>query len=184
MIYNQNDDKMKDQNLKYPIGQFVKPLVISKEELKSWIEIIGAFPEILQEEIKPMSDNLLDTPYREGGWTARQVVHHCADSHINAFVRFKLALTEDNPVIKPYNEALWAELSDSKFLPVEFSLSILRGLHHRWYVVLRNMDDKMLKRKYTHPEHGTELLLEEAIGMYAWHCNHHLAHIKLVNQNS
>jgi len=175
---------MKDQNLKYPIGKFVKPLVISKEELEKWIEIIGTFPEALRNEIEPMADNLLDTPYREGGWTARQVIHHCADSHINAFIRFKLALTEDNPVIKPYNEALWAELIDSKFLPVKFSLSILKGLHHRWYVVLKNMDDEMLKRKYIHPEHGTKFTLEEAIGMYAWHCNHHLAHIKLVNQNS
>lgn len=184
MIYNQNDDKMKDHNLKYPIGQFVKPLVITKAELENWTEVIGAFLEVLRNEIEPMPDYLLDTPYREGGWTVRQVIHHCADSHINAFIRFKLALTEDNPVIKPYNEALWAELGDSKSLPVEFSLSILKGLHHRWYVVLKNMDDEMLKRKYTHPEHGTEFTLEEAIGMYAWHCNHHLAHIKLVSNKN
>ncbi|WP_353959581.1 DinB family protein [Aequorivita aurantiaca] len=112
------------------------------------------------------------------------MVHHFADSHINAFIRFKLALTEDNPCIKPYNEALWAEMSDSKTFPVEFSLSILKGLHCRWYVILKNMDDGMLKRKYTHPEHGTEFTLEEAIGMYAWHCNHHLTHIKLIKHKS
>ena len=175
---------MKEQNLKYPIGKFVKPLVISPAELENWIEIIRTFPEALKRETEPMSDNLLDTPYREDGWTVRQVVHHCADSHINAFTRFKLALTEDNPVINPYNEALWAELSDSKSLPVEFSLSILKGLHHRWYVVLKNMDENMLKRKYTHPENGTELTLDEAIGLYAWHCNHHLAHIKLVSSKN
>ncbi|OJU72600.1 MAG: metal-dependent hydrolase [Bacteroidetes bacterium 47-18] len=175
---------MKDQNLKYPIGRFVKPSVISKVELHNWIEIIGAFPKALKNETEPMPDNLLDTPYREGGWTARQVVHHCADSHINAFIRFKLALTEDNPIIKPYNEALWAELSDSKFLPIQSSLSVLEGLHYRWYILLKNMDDEMLKRKYTHPEHGTEFTLDEAVGMYAWHCNHHFAHIKLVSQKS
>jgi len=175
---------MSEHNLKYPIGHFVNPVLISRAELVNWIEIIGRFPEVLQNEMETLSDTLLDTPYREGGWTIRQVVHHCADSHINAFIRFKLALTEDNPVIKPYNEALWAEISDSKSLPVEFSLSILKGLHYRWYVVLKNMDDEMLKRKYTHPEHGTEFTLEEAIGMYAWHCNHHLAHIKLVKHQS
>ncbi|QQX78127.1 MULTISPECIES: YfiT family bacillithiol transferase [Aequorivita] len=175
---------MREHNLKYPIGHFVKPVLISRAELVNWIEIIETFPEVLQSEIETLADNLLDTPYREGGWTVRQVVHHCADSHINAFIRFKLALTEDNPVIKPYNEALWAEISDSKSLPVEFSLSILKGLHYRWYFILKNTDDDMFKRKYTHPEHGTEFTLEEAIGMYAWHCSHHLAHIKLVKHQS
>lgn len=171
-------------NLRYPIGQFVKPAVISKAEVANWIEVIATFPEKLQNEIETLADNLLETPYREGGWTLRQVVHHCADSHINAFIRFKLALTEDNPVIKPYDEALWAHLGDSKSLPVAYSLSILKGLHYRWHVILKNMDDEKLKRKYTHPEHGREFTLDEAIGMYAWHCNHHLAHIKLISKNS
>ena len=175
---------MSTQNLKYPIGHFVKPKHITPDDINNWIEIIGSFPKVLQKEVISIPDDFLDTPYRENGWTVRQVVHHCADSHINAFIRFKLALTEDNPIIKPYNEALWAELSDSKFLPIQSSLSVLEGLHYRWYILLKNMDDEMLKRKYTHPEHGTEFTLDEAAGMYDWHCNHHFAHIKLVSQKS
>lgn len=171
---------MKGQNVQYPIGQLVKPSVISNVELHNWMEIIRAFPEALKNETVSMPDNLLDTPYREGGWTVRQVVHHCADSHINAFIRFKLALTADNPVITPYKEARWAELSDSKSSPIQSSLAVLEGLHDRWYMLLKNMDDDMLKRSYIHPEYGTEFTLEEATGRYAWHCNHHLAHIQLV----
>lgn len=121
---------MEEHYLKYPIGQFDKPAVITRHVLENWIETIGSFPELLSLEVALLTDEQLDTPYREGGWTIRQVVHHCADSHINAFIRFKLALTEDNPVIKPYEEALWAELSDSKSLPVASSLFILKGLHY------------------------------------------------------
>lgn len=103
---------------------------------------------------------------------------------MNAFVRFKLALTEDNPVIKPYDEALWAELSDSKSLPVASSLLTLKGLHYRWHILLKSLDGDSLKRKYAHPEHGQEFALDEAIGMYAWHCNHHLAHVKSVTRRN
>jgi hypothetical protein len=175
---------MEEHNLRYPIGQFDKPPVITTHVLENWIETIGSFPELLSFEVALLADEQLDTPYREGGWTIRQVVHHCADSHMNAFARFKLALTEDNPVIKPYNEALWAELSDSKSLPVAPSLFTLKGLHYRWYNLLKNLDKESLKRKYTHPEHGQEFTLDEAIGMYAWHCSHHLAHVKSVKRRN
>ncbi len=175
---------MEEHYLRYPIGQFDKPPVITTNILENWIETIGSFPELLSLEVALLSDEQLDTPYREGGWTIRQVVHHCADSHMNAFVRFKLALTEDNPVIKPYDEASWAELSDSKSLPVAPSLIILKGLHYRWHTLLKSLDEESLKRKYTHPEHGQEFALDEAIGMYAWHCNHHLAHVKSVTRRN
>src|SRR5690606_10678567 len=115
-------------------------------------ETIRSFPSVLKTEIASIPQDLLDTPYRENGWTVRQVVHHCADSHMNAFIRFKLALTEDNPLIKPYNESLWAEHVDSKNLSLESSLSILTGLHERWYFILKNMDQADFKRIYTHPE--------------------------------
>jgi hypothetical protein len=172
---------MTTQDLKYPIGHFVKPEHITPDHINNWIETIGSFPKVLQKEVISIPDDFLDMPYRENGWTVRQVVHHCADSHINAFIRFKLALTEDNPIIKPYDEALWSELDDSKRLPVELSLSILRGLHSRWHSILKNLDKADFKRIYTHPEHQKEFTLDEATGMYAWHCNHHLAHIKLVS---
>lgn len=173
---------MNEYHLKYPIGKFDKPPVLTTQLVENWIETVGSLRELLSFEVALLSDEQLDTPYREGGWTIRQVVHHCADSHMNAFVRFKLALTEDNPIIKPYNEALWAELSDGKSLPVASSLFTLKGLHYRWYSLLKNLDKESLKRKYIHPEHGQEFTLDEAIGMYAWHCSHHLAHIKSVKR--
>lgn len=156
---------MIDQNIKYPIGKFSKPKYIQPKDLNNWLEIIRSFPKALVDEITTMPEHSLDTPYRDGGWTARQVVHHCADSHINAFVRFKLTLTEDNPVIKPYNESLWAELNDSKYLPVESSLSIISGLHIRWYNILKSMDENMFKRYYIHPETNSKVTLEEALGI-------------------
>jgi len=119
----------------------------------------------------------MDTPYREGGWTLRQVVHHCADSHMNAFCRFKLAMTEEKPVIKPYEEARWAALADSKNLPVDASLAILKGLHERWTVLMKSLREAERHRTFIHPEHGREISLQETIGLYAWHGEHHLAHI-------
>lgn len=171
---------MENQNLRYPIGQFIKPANIEQSHLDDWIETIGSFPEMLDNILEIISESQLDIPYRKDGWTVRQVVHHCADSHINAFIRFKLAITENNPVIKPYEESLWAELNDSKYQPINSSLFIIKGVHHRWYVLLKSLDENTLKRKYIHPEHGREFTLEEAIGMYSWHCQHHLAHIKSI----
>lgn len=162
---------------RYPIGQFEKPAVIDAEQLTNWIQVIAAYPSKLKTEVTTLTDEQLNTPYRQDGWTLRQVVHHTADSHLNAFARFKLALTEDIPVIKPYEEPLWANLADSKDYPIHSSLLILEGLHDRWVRLLSTLGPDELKRCYMHPAHGTLVTLEEAIGTYAWHSQHHLAHI-------
>ena len=162
---------------KYPIGQFERPAVITPIILSEWIATISAFPENLSKEVENLSDQQLDTMYREEGWTVRQVVHHCADSHINAFCRFKVAMTEESPTIKPYFEDRWAELEDGKTVPVDASLQILKGLHIRWTVLLKSLNDKDLRKTYIHPQQGKHVSLQEAVGMYAWHCSHHLAHI-------
>ncbi|MFZ9846607.1 MAG: YfiT family bacillithiol transferase, partial [Flavobacteriales bacterium] len=117
------------------------------------------------------------TPYREMGWTIRQVVHHCADSHMNSLTRFKLTLTEDKPVVKPYWEDRWAELVDSKSMPISPSVQMLEGIHARWTVLLNSLSEQDLVKSFIHPEHGKEFRVDENIGVYAWHCNHHLAHI-------
>ena len=133
-------------------------------------------PKKLRAAVKGLSREQLATPYRDGGWTVQQVVHHLADSHMNAYTRFKLALTEDEPTIKPYNETRWAELSDSKTTPVETSLALMDGLHERWLNLLRGMAPADFARKLKHPERGT-MTLDETLGMYAWHGRHHVAHI-------
>jgi len=168
---------MTDQELKYPIGKFTKPETISQETLTQWIADIASFPERLKKEVSHLADAQLDTPYRPEGWTIRQVVHHCADSHINSLIRFKWALTEEKPTIKPYFEDRWAELADSKTFPIQSSIQILEGVHARWVALLSGFDNNDLQRIYIHPEHNKEFSLAEAIGLYAWHCNHHLAHI-------
>lgn len=167
---------------KYPIGRFQKPVEFDEGKIKGWITVIKEFPEKVKELTQNMSDEQLDTPYRENGWTVRQVVHHCADSHINSFTRFKLALTEDKPVIKPYMENLWAELEDTKHLAIDSSLSILEGLHHRWTVLLESMTTEDYHRIFVHPEHNNEITLYTALATYYWHCNHHLGHIQLTLQ--
>lgn len=169
--------KTETEQLKFPIGKFVPPVKITDEHLNTYIRDIESFPKRLSEAVKGLSDQQLDTPYRDGGWTIRQVVHHCADSHMNSLTRFKLALTEDKPVIKPYYEERWAELEDSKNLNIGPALKMLEGLHERWTHLLKSLTRDQLKRSFVHPEHGREFSLEENIGVYAWHCSHHLAHI-------
>ena len=164
------------QKLKYPIGRYAKPDPITPEILEERIAIIEAFPKKMAAEVAALSDEQLDTPYRPGGWTIRQVVHHCADSHMNAFVRLKLTLTEDKPTVKPYLEARWAELPDSS-LPVELSLKLLEGLHARWAWLLRSLSEEELAMRFVHPEQGRETRLDGLITLYGWHCEHHLAHI-------
>lgn len=164
-------------NLKYPIGQFSKPTEMSQEILLEFIEDISSFPEKLKKEVQDLDDDQLDTPYRPGGWTIRQVVHHCADSHLNSLTRFKLALTEDNPTIRPYFEDRWAELADSKTMPIEASLKMIEGIHARWTVLLTSLTALELARTFFHPESNKQYRLDETMGIYAWHCNHHLAHI-------
>lgn len=162
-------------NERYPIGPFVPPEHLTEEVISSWINEIKEWPAQLRQAVAYLTDEQLDTPYREGGWTIRQVVHHTADSHMNAFIRFKLALTETAPVIKPYNEAAWANLPDSG-LPVEESLMLLDALHKRWGVLLSSLSTADLEKTFIHPDSGT-VTVGENIGMYAWHGRHHLAHI-------
>lgn len=165
------------EQLKYPIGKFENPEIVTEGQLAQWIATIAAFPAKLKHEVSHLTDEQLDTPYRPEGWTVRQVVHHCADSHINSFVRFKLALTEDKPTIKPYWEDRWATLPDGKTIPIEYSLMILEGLHYRWATLLNSLTTEDLIRTFIHPGQGREIELLENIGLYAWHSEHHLAHI-------
>ncbi|WP_299115148.1 YfiT family bacillithiol transferase [uncultured Winogradskyella sp.] len=165
------------QKLKYPIGEFQAPDIISKDQKEKWITDIENFPNSVEEVTKNLSNTELSYRYRPDGWTIKQVVHHCADSHINSIIRFKLSLTEDTPTIRPYYENRWAELVDYEY-DIETALSILKGIHAKLGILLRNLSDEDLKLKFIHPEHGKSFTLEETIGTYAWHSNHHLAHIK------
>lgn len=165
------------EKLKYPIGKFVEPEVITTILLKEWIATLETFPDLIQKEVESLSYQDLNNRYRPAGWTIKQVVHHCADSHINSFIRFKLALTEEKPTIKPYNEAMWAELIDTKEMPIDSSLAIIKGIHQRWVVLLKNLSIKDLQRTFIHPETKREISLQTNIGIYAWHCQHHLNHI-------
>ncbi len=164
--------------LQYPIGQFVKPDIIDLNTISLWINDIELFPSKLVYCMSDLNSQHLNLLHRPDGWSIKQIVHHCADSHMNAFIRFKIALTEENPTIKPYYEDRWANLPDSMLDDVETSLSLLTSLHHRWSVLLKNLTEKDLERTFVHPEHGRKISLDENIGMYAWHCNHHLAHVK------
>lgn len=173
------------EQLKFPIGPFVKPNVLTEELLTTYISDIEKFPARLRNEVENLTEEQLDIPYRPGGWTIRQVVHHCADSHMNSLTRFKLALTEEKPFIKPYFEERWAELADSKTMPIDAALKMLEGLHQRWTVLLKSLKTSDWSKSFIHPEHGKEFRLDENVGIYAWHCNHHLAHIttlKLTNK--
>jgi hypothetical protein len=163
--------------LKYPIGKFQKPEIISKSDILDAIKEIKMLPEHLHEAVDQFSKSQFETPYRPGGWTVSQLIHHLADSHMNAFIRFKLALTEENPTIKPYLEAEWAKLPDNS-LPVSNSLKLLESLHLRWSFLLENMSDSDFERTYLHPEKGTSQALAEITLLYSWHGMHHLAHIQ------
>ncbi|MDP2059055.1 MAG: putative metal-dependent hydrolase [Flavobacteriaceae bacterium] len=165
------------EKLKYPIGRYQKPIEITAGILKKNIQDIEDFPRKIRKEVQKLSDVQLDTPYRPAGWTIRQLVNHCADSHMNSLIRFKLALTESKPTIKPYFEDRWAELTDSKNIPIEPALKMIEGLHERWVVLLKSLTKEELNRTFIHPEHNKDFSLEETIAVYAWHCNHHLAHI-------
>ena len=160
---------------RFPIGKFHPPATYTSELLAQHIAEIAQTPASMRQAVAGLTEAQLDTPYRDGGWTVRQVVHHVPDSHMNAYIRFKLALTEDNPTIKPYEEQLWAELADSK-LPVELSLKTLELLHERWVVLLKSMDDQAWARTFRHPAMGN-VPLPMAAALYAWHGQHHVAHV-------
>lgn len=162
---------------RYPIGPFTRDPAPTAESRRRWIETIRALPAALRAAVAGLDDARLDTPYRDGGWTVRQVVHHLPDSHLNAYVRFKLGLTEDHPAIRPYDEAAWAELEDGKRAPVAVSLALLEALHDRWARMLESMSDADFARTVHHPEQGRDLSLDDLLQMYAWHSRHHLAHV-------
>ena len=163
--------------LKYPIGEFEKPETISKSQINIWIQAIETLPSSIESITQNLNETELNYKYRPEGWTIKKVVHHCADSHMNSIIRFKLALTEDTPTIKPYFEQDWAKLIDYSY-PLDMSLSILKGVHFKLGILLRSLSEDHLKREFIHPEHGKHFTIEETIGVYAWHSNHHLAHIQ------
>lgn len=163
--------------LKFPIGKFVKPEPITKEIIDSAISEIENFPNLVKTEIENLDEKDLNLKYRPEGWTISQVVHHCADSHINSYVRFKLALTENLPTIKPYEESLWAKFPDSKLSPF-VSLNLLEALHERWVFILKSLSDEDLNKEFIHPEQNERISLKENILIYSWHCQHHVAHIR------
>jgi hypothetical protein len=163
-------------DLRYPVGRYQAPEAITADQRSAWIRQIESLPSGLKQAVSGLTDAQLDTPYRPGGWTVRQVVHHLPDSHLNSYTRFRLALTEDSPVIKPYNEAAWAELPDAKSAPIAPSLALLEGLHGRWARLLHSLGDADYARTFRHPELG-EIRLDWTLGLYDWHCRHHLNHI-------
>jgi len=161
---------------RYPIGKFQWEEGLSDARRRELIEQIAEAPGKVRAAVAGFSEQQFDTPYREGGWTVRQLVHHLADSHLNAYVRFKLALTENEPTIKTYEQELWAETPDAKTAPAEISLSLLDSLHARWAMLLRALSAGDFARQFNHPEHG-KMTLERLLGLYAWHGRHHTAHI-------
>jgi uncharacterized damage-inducible protein DinB len=164
------------ETLKYPIGKYIEQ-PFSDKQLKEWLLDIQALPQHIEYAITNLDEAQLATPYREGGWTVQQLVHHVADSHMNAYIRFKLGLTEENPSIKPYEEKAWAEMSDTKNIPINVSITLLYALHKRWSEILNNISREEWNRTVFHPEHKKEMTLWFLLGMYAWHSRHHVAHI-------
>ena len=164
--------------LRYPIGKYQRPESHTPELRKEWINIIEQLPSWMDVVIENLDEHQLQTEYRPGGWTVNQVVHHVADSHMNAYVRTKLALTEDNPQIKPYKEELWAKLPDANNVPVNVSITLLHALHRRWVTALQSMHESDWDRTYFHPESERNVPLWEVVALYAWHSRHHMEHIR------
>ncbi|WP_318345539.1 YfiT family bacillithiol transferase [Flagellimonas baculiformis] len=186
--YKRADTKMElvfatDEDLhRYPIGKFREPEMVTASMRLSFVQTIALFPEELEAMVGGLSDDQLDFPYRKGGWSIRQLIHHLADSNINCFARIKFALTEDNPIIKPFREEQWAETPDAKHFSVNASLLILKGLHSRWTLLLETLDAEDWKRTFFHPEVKKNQSVEEAMAKYSWHCRHHLAHISAAKE--
>jgi uncharacterized damage-inducible protein DinB len=165
-----------NMDLRYPIGKFTWSAATTTEQRANFIEEIAATPKRMRSAVAGLGSEELNTPYRESGWTVRQVVHHVPDSHLNSYIRFKLALTEHEPTIKPYDEAAWAELIDGRTAPIAASLDLLEGLHDRWAILLRSLSAEDVQRRFNHPEMGI-VTIDKYIALYAWHGNHHVAHI-------
>jgi DinB superfamily len=170
-------------DFRYPVGRYQAPELISEDQRNTWIAELSSLPENLKQAVAGLSEAQLDTPYRARGWSVRQVVHHLPDSHINCYVRFRLALTEPSPLIKPYEEAAWAELADARTAPTALSLSLLEALHQRWVALLKTLTEDEFARTFRHPEVG-EVRLDWVLGSYAWHSRHHLAHITGLRERS
>lgn len=169
-------------DLRYPIGKFNFSAALSAEDIDRHVSEIEILPSLLEIAVENLSGEQLDTPYREEGWTVRQVIHHLPDSHLNAYIRYKLALTEDEPAISTYEEKEWAKLDDVFQTPVKVSLSLLENLHKRWVILLRSLTEEQLERCFVHPELG-KVNIKTSVAHYAWHGNHHLAHIQsLINR--
>ena len=168
-------------DLSYPIGKYIEQ-PFSQRQLKEWLLDIEVLPKALEYSITNLDAAQLEEPYRPDGWNSREVVHHVADSHINAFMRFKLALTEDNPTIKPYNQQAFTELSDVKNIPINVSLTLLHALHARMLEVLKNVKDDEWTRTVVHPEYGKQMSVWYLLGQYAWHGKHHTAHINKLRE--
>lgn len=165
--------------MKFPLGEFQKPENFTDDAIASWVRVIEETPAKLEVLVSSMSEKQLDSPYRVGGWTARQVVHHLADSHINSYTRFKLALTEDNPTIRPYEENEWVRTIEMQSMPLSLSLDLLRATHVRWVYLLERMTENDYIRTFHHPASKTDFHLFQALAMYEWHCRHHLAHVEI-----
>jgi uncharacterized damage-inducible protein DinB len=163
-------------DVKYPIGKH-QMVPFSQEEKEARLADILFLPRMLEYAVLNLNDDQIQTPYREGGWTVNQVIHHVADSHMNAFIRFKLGLTEDNPTIKPYIQSAWGETADVTAVPVNLSITLLHSLHHRWYELLKTMTDDQWERTIYHPEQERKITLWELLLIYAWHGKHHAAHV-------
>jgi len=175
-------DASNDQDLRYPIGKFARPAHLSADERATAIQHIAELPEKLRDAVDGLYESQIDTPYREGGWTVRQTIHHVADSHMQATARIRLALTEDWPQITPYKEKLWAELADVRILPVTTSLQLLEALHARWATLLSTWSEQdWTNRGYQHPESGKQTL-EQITSLYAWHGRHHTAHLTALRE--
>ena len=170
-------------DLRYPVGKFHRPESITENQRRNCIDELAAAPARLRDAIRGLSAAQLDTPYRPGGWTVRQVVHHLPDSHMNSYMRFKLALTEEVPTVTGYKEDLWAQLTDSRGTPVETSLSLLEAMHQRWVVLLRSLKEDDWKRAFRHSELGP-MPLDVTLALYAWHGAHHTAHITSLRQRN
>jgi hypothetical protein len=173
-----------EADLRYPIGKYQRPGELTSEQRLEFIGAIGETPLRLTSALKDLSADRLDTPYRPGGWTVRQVVHHLPDSHMNAYVRMKLALTEEEPIIKTYDEARWAELFDGKRLPVRPSLDLLESLHKRWVLMLKSLAPADWARKFRHPDHEKLMSIDDSLALYAWHGKHHVAHITALRERN
>lgn len=169
------------EELRYPIGKLTLPETITDAHIKQWISDIEQFPTLLRSEVTGLTEAELEWRYRPDGWCIRQLVHHCADSHLNSQMRFKLALTEDRPTIKPYMEDKWAMLPDM-VVPVSWSLDFLEALHRKWTFLLKSLTVSDLDREYFHPEHKKYFTLRWTIALYSWHGRHHLAHIQLAKK--